>query len=123
MALGSDPSTPGFWFAEIFQTSSAPPPPRAGGRGEWLDLGLDPGIVRWQIIDYAPLRTYGLHHTDTIDIDLVLRGSIELRLDDGPHFLEAGDGVVVTGVDHTWTSGPEGCRLSVTFIGTPRSNS
>jgi quercetin dioxygenase-like cupin family protein len=117
--LGSDPSIPGFWFAEAYRTSSVPPPARPQGCAENLDVQVDPGLVRWQILDYAPLQTYAMHHTDTIDIDIVLRGNIELTLDDGAHPLEAGDGVVIAGVDHAWKSGPEGCRLSVTFIGTP----
>ena len=119
IALSSDPSAPGFGFAQLFQAPAAPPPPRPRGRGEWLDVQLDPGLVSWQVVDYAPSQTYPMHHTDTVDLDIVLRGTIELTLDDGVHLLEAGDGVVITGVDHAWRSGPDGCRLSVTFIGTP----
>jgi quercetin dioxygenase-like cupin family protein len=60
-----------------------------------------------------------MHHTDTVDIDIVLDGSIELTLDDGVHVLQAGDGAVIRGVDHAWRAGSEGARLSVIFIGTP----
>jgi hypothetical protein len=59
------------------------------------------------------------HQTDSIDFDLVVEGSIELRLDDGDHSLVAGDCVVVTGVGHAWRAGPEGCVMSVVVIGTP----
>ena len=59
------------------------------------------------------------HHTDSMDFDVVLEGSVLLVLDDGPHRLEAGDGVVLTGVDHHWRAEEEGCRMSVVVIATP----
>ena len=40
-----------------------------------------------------------MHHTDTIDLDTISSGSIELLLDDGAHSLERGDCVVVAGVE------------------------
>ena len=117
--LNSLPDNSGFWFGNVFETIAVPPSARPRGHGEYLDVGLAPGLVRWQIIDYAPGESYPMHHTDTVDFDLVLQGSIELALDDGAHLLHAGDGVVVTGVDHAWAAGPDGARLSVIFLGTP----
>jgi quercetin dioxygenase-like cupin family protein len=115
-SLSTDPE---FWFANIFETTSTPPPPRPAGHGHELEVGLTPGLVRWQVIDYAPEKSYPMHHTDTVDIDIVLDGSIQLTVDDGSHWLRAGDGAVINGVDHAWKAGPEGARLSVVFIGTP----
>jgi hypothetical protein len=60
-----------------------------------------------------------IHHTDTVDLDLVVTGSIDLLLDDGAHHLDTGDCVVITGVDHGWRAGAEGCTLSVVLLGTP----
>jgi hypothetical protein len=60
-----------------------------------------------------------MHHTDTVDFDTLLEGSLELQLDDGTHPLNVGDCVIVAGVDHAWKSGPEGCRLSVAMVATP----
>jgi hypothetical protein len=99
--------------------------PRPDGTGELLDLGVRPGRLQWVVSRWAPGATAagagpsGLHHTDTIDLDLVLAGSIELVLADGPHLLEAGDAAVVRGVDHGWRAGPDGCTLSVVLLGTP----
>ena len=59
-----------------------------------------------------------MHHTDTLDFDTVIAGSIELILDDGGHRLEAGDVVVISGVDHAWRSGPDGCTMVITLQGT-----
>ena len=61
-----------------------------------------------------------MHHTDTIDYDIVLAGSVELILDDGAHLLGPGDCVVITGVDHAWRAGPDGVILSVALIGSTR---
>jgi quercetin dioxygenase-like cupin family protein len=71
------------------------------------------------VIDYEPNAVFSMHHTDSVDFDLLLQGSLELTLGDGIHRLEPGDCVVMTGVDHAWRAGPDGCRLSVTAIGTP----
>jgi quercetin dioxygenase-like cupin family protein len=122
VTMDANAEHPGFWFAGLFQTPSAPPPTRPDGHGEYLETELAAGLVRWQVIDYGPSLGYPMHHTDTVDIDIVLQGSIELTLDDGTHLLETGDGVIINGVDHAWKSGPDGCRLSVTFIGTPPRN-
>jgi hypothetical protein len=105
--------------AAVYTTESAPPPTRPPGHAGFYDLGLAPGIGRWLIIEHRPDVVTPMHHTDTIDFDMVLAGSVDLVLDDGAHPLEAGDCVVITGVDHCWQAGPAGCRLSVTCIGTP----
>jgi len=89
---------------------------------DFMDLQIGSGRVRWLVIDYEAGAEQEMHHTDTVDLDIVLQGSIELILDDGAHLLRAGDGAVVSGVDHAWRSGAEGCRLSVMFIGTPPSS-
>jgi quercetin dioxygenase-like cupin family protein len=44
---------------------------------------------------------------------------MELTLDDGTHLLEAGDCVVINGVDHAWRAGPEGCTMGFAVYGTP----
>ena len=103
----------------IFRTRSSPPPARPEGRGELMDLGVPPGISHWVVSRWAPHEEEVFHHTDTLDFDLVVDGSIELVLDDGSHRLGAGDCVVVTGVDHAWRAGPEGCTMSVVVVGTP----
>jgi quercetin dioxygenase-like cupin family protein len=109
----------GFGHAVVFDTPSEPPAPRPPSHSSFIDVGIAPGLVRWIVVDYDAGQEQPMHATDTVDLDIVLRGSIELVLDDGTHLLEAGDGAVINGVDHGWRAGPDGCRLSVTFIGTP----
>jgi quercetin dioxygenase-like cupin family protein len=107
-------------LARVYQTDAAPPSARAAGPGNSVDVGLAAGILRWIIITFEPRAEFPMHHTDTIDCVVVLDGSLELGLDDGWHPLQAGDCAVIPGVEHAWKSGPAGCRLSVTAIGTVR---
>jgi quercetin dioxygenase-like cupin family protein len=109
----------GIGLNTVFKTSQTPPPARPEGNADLLDLGVAPGLARWMVVEYEPGLAFPMHHTDTIDFDIVLSGSIELTLDDGVHELGPGDCVMMTGVDHAWKAGPDGCRLSVVVLGTP----
>jgi quercetin dioxygenase-like cupin family protein len=111
----------GFRHATLYSTAgpSSEAPRRAGG-AELLEGGPPPGQVQWMIVEYEAQQSYPMHHTDTVDLDIVLEGSMELHLDDGIHPLNKGDCAIITGVDHGWRSGPDGCRLSVTFMGVAR---
>jgi quercetin dioxygenase-like cupin family protein len=102
-----------------FETTSNPAPPRPPGQGEYIDLGIPVGHVQIMVGQWSTGYEYGMHHTDTIDIDTVIEGSVVFILDDGEHVLEAGDVVVVNGVDHAWRSGPDGATMQFVFLGTP----
>jgi quercetin dioxygenase-like cupin family protein len=108
----------GILFSVLYEASSVSAIPTGGGRvADLLDLAVAPGAFRWAAIEYAPGAEFSMHHTDTVDFDVVLSGSVELILDDGAHPLTVGDSAVVTGVDHAWRAGPEGCRLNVMTVG------
>ncbi|OBA80813.1 hypothetical protein A9W99_15930 [Mycobacterium sp. 1164966.3] len=117
VTLQGDAGMPGVLYSVLFGTPATPSIPDGGRAANVLDLGITPGAINWMTIEYAPGTTLSMHHTDTLDYDIVLWGSIELILDDGVHPLAPGDSVVVTGVDHAWHAGPDGCRLSVVAIG------
>ena len=119
LTLEADPDNPGFCSALAGVTSSSPPPARPEGVGHPVDLGVAPGLVRWVVVDYPADLDFPVHHTDTVDFDMLLAGSLVLVLDDGEHTLEPGDVVIMNGIDHGWRTGPDGCRLSVCSIGTP----
>lgn len=102
-----------------YATTAAPPPARKFGSADLIDQALAPGLVRWMVVEYAAHASTPMHHTDTVDLETVLSGSVTLVLDDGAHHLEAGDMVVMTGVDHAWETGELGCRMNVILIGTP----
>lgn len=104
---------------QLYVTPQLPPPAQPAGKSELLDMGFGPGLA-WMVIRWKAGGEWPPHYTDTIDLDIVLEGSIELLLDDGAHRLEPGDSVVVQGVDHAWRVGDEGCTTAVAAIGTPR---
>jgi quercetin dioxygenase-like cupin family protein len=114
-----DSVAPGFAIGLPYATTTSPPPARPQGNAELIDQFLEPGHVRWMVVDYGPKAETPIHHTDTLDLETVLSGSVDLILDDGAHRIQAGDMVVMTGVDHAWKSGPDGCRMTAILIGTP----
>jgi quercetin dioxygenase-like cupin family protein len=116
-------AVPGIAAAMLFATSQSPPPPRPAGRGDFLDLGVAPGVCRWMMLDWDPHHSWAMHHTDTLDFDLVLSGRVDLILEAGEFNLEPGDCAVITGVDHAWRAGPSGCRISIITLGTPPPSS
>jgi hypothetical protein len=109
----------GITVAFAASSESCPPPPRPPGHGDLVGVASTPGVARWSFIDFPPRVKTALHHTDSLDFDVVLEGSVDLILGDGPHRLRPDDGVVLKGVDHRWETHEEGCRMSVVVIATP----
>ena len=123
VTLQGDAGLRGILYSVLYAAPSVPSISTGGGRvADLLDLAVPSGALRWTVIEYAPSAEFSMHHTDTVDFDVVLSGSVKLILDDGGHPLAAGDSAVVTGVDHAWRAGPEGCRLSVMTIGVSPPN-
>jgi quercetin dioxygenase-like cupin family protein len=118
LSLHAAPGADGVLYSVLYATPSSPSISNTGGRlADHLDLALADGAIRWTVIDYAPGTAFSMHHTDSVDLETVLSGSVELTLGDGLHELSPGDSVLVTGVDHAWRAGPDGCRLSVMSVG------
>ncbi len=117
--LSLDQLAPGFAMGIPYATTTSPPPGRPTGTAPLIDQGIAPGHVRWMVVELGPDSETPMHHTDTLDLQTVLSGSVDLLLDDGAHRLGQGDLVVLTGVDHAWRAGADGCRLSAVLVGTP----
>jgi mannose-6-phosphate isomerase-like protein (cupin superfamily) len=66
----------------------------------------------------------GMHTTDTVDLDLVLSGEVDLELDDGAEVhLTAGDCVIQNGTRHAWHNrSSEPCRMLSVLIGAARQS-
>jgi quercetin dioxygenase-like cupin family protein len=68
-------------------------------------------------------RSYGcalcvtLHHQDAAEVVFVLEGSFRLLLDVDETVVEAGDLLVMPGVDHAFITGPAGNRLLCFALG------
>ena len=109
--------------ARVHATEQSPPPAGPPGLGQRHDTELDPGIVRWLVVEHPPrgheqAAPAPIHHADVLDLVFVIEGSGDLVLHDGAHHVEAGDCVVLPGVDHVLHPDRGGCRLSVISIGT-----
>ena len=113
----------------IFQGAASPPRVPAPNAAEFVPVDAwgpgvppRPGLTNWMVVQYQPGVSYERHQTPTVDFDTVLTGSIELLLDDGVHPLEAGDCVVVNGVDHGWRAGDQGAAIAVLMLGAVASD-
>ena len=63
-------------------------------------------------------RHHGMHRTESIDYAIVLRGAIDMLLDDSEVHLEAGDILVQQGTFHAWANrGIEPCAIAFVLIG------
>jgi uncharacterized cupin superfamily protein len=92
--------------------------------------GLDADAIRAEMAAIAPgMMTSGhhdpndpgMHRTDTIDLDIILEGALELELPGaGSVQLSAGDVVVQRGTWHKWTNRSDGVtRMLAIMIGAP----
>jgi hypothetical protein len=113
-------------LARVFATTESPPPPRGPATGRYVDTSLAPGMIRWLVVDHPAEGGHGeqpisrtIHHADSLDLIFVHDGAGDLLLQDGPHPVEAGDLIVMPGVDHAMRPAPGGCRVVVVSIGTP----
>jgi len=112
--------------ANLWATNASPPPAAPPQAGHFVDVRLPPGLVRWTVVEHAPHQDAGaattssaMHHTNAIDLIVVIEGSTQMILDDDVRDLRPGDCVVMTGVDHAMKAGPDGSRVISLAIGIP----
>ena len=100
----------------VWRCEEPPDVPNAGAISEKTDRFPSAGgvwVMRWEVpagvthdggSDLLEVKgdRPGFHSTDSVDVDLVLSGSIVLELDDEDVLLAAGDVVVVNGNAHAW---------------------
>jgi len=77
-----------------------------------------PGGSVFRVVEYAPGRPPRNHRTDSIDYAIVMRGEIDMELDDGVSVhLRAGDVLVQRGTIHNWqNNGSEPCLIAFILI-------
>jgi quercetin dioxygenase-like cupin family protein len=77
---------------------------------------LENGTI-FRIIEFAPGLAARNHRTDSIDYIVVIKGEIDMELDDSIVHLKAGDVMVQRGTIHNWVNrGTESCFLAVILI-------
>jgi mannose-6-phosphate isomerase-like protein (cupin superfamily) len=102
------------------------PPEAASALPEDLDIEQAVAEVNEKLpgmMDHMEPDNPGMHTTDTVDLDLVLSGEMDLELDDGAEVhLRPGDCVIQNGTRHAWhnrTSEP--CTMLSILVGARRS--
>lgn len=77
---------------------------------------LNNGTV-FRVIEFAPGVAPRNHRTDSIDYAVVMKGEIDMVLDDCTVHLKAGDVLVQRGTIHNWINrGPEPCVMAFVLI-------
>jgi quercetin dioxygenase-like cupin family protein len=114
------PVSPG--EAVVHQLWAADPEPALGAADPTLameepDFETPAGATSWILTELGPGAGAPMHHTATIDYGIVIRGEVVLGLDTGPVTLRAGDAVVMDGVRHSWSAGPDGCTIATVQVG------
>jgi mannose-6-phosphate isomerase-like protein (cupin superfamily) len=73
-----------------------------------LESPTAPGGAMYNVYTWREGQRTRMHRTTTIDLDVVLQGSINMELETETVTLHAGDCVVLPGVAHAWISSAEG---------------
>ena len=105
---------------DVFTLRESPPPVRPPARASYHETGLEPGHMDICVLQMPAGVEHPMHFTDTLNLHVVVAGSVEVLLDDGPHLLNTGDCLVLHPVDHGWRAGPEGCTQTIMNLGTTR---
>jgi len=101
--------------ADIWETSGLPTPDAPDPMSEPRPFTIEPAgtgmRIRYQV--WGPnLDSSTMHATDTLDINFILAGEVELLLEEGRSImLRAGDALVLPAVQHGWRAGPEGVTM------------
>jgi quercetin dioxygenase-like cupin family protein len=76
-----------------------------------------PNGTVFRILELAPGNSPRNHRTDSIDYAVVMKGEIDMELDDTSVHLKAGDVLVQRGTIHNWVNrGTEPCVIAFVLI-------
>lgn len=105
---------------DVFKLRETPPPARPAARASYHETGIEAGHADFLVLQMPANIEHPMHHTDTLNFHVIVAGSLEVLLDDGPHLLEMGDSLVLPGIDHGWRAGPSGCTMTILNLGSIR---
>jgi len=88
---------------------------------EFYRIAVDEGDLRWTFMRMAPGHVSHVHHTDTWDFNVVIAGDCICRLGAQEVRLFPGDTILMTGLEHQWLGGPEGCTVASVVRGMRRT--
>jgi naringenin degradation protein FdeH len=69
-----------------------------------LGTAPPPRGTRFCVIDFPPGRPGAMHRTETIDYVIVLKGEIEMDMDQATVKLKEGDVLIQRGTNHSWVN-------------------
>jgi quercetin dioxygenase-like cupin family protein len=76
-----------------------------------------PNGTVFRVLELAPGNSPRNHRTDSIDYAVVMKGEIDMELDDTTVHLKAGDVLVQRGTIHNWVNrGTEPCLIAFVLI-------
>lgn len=85
----------------------------ANDRSGYVDLHVPARGNTFSLVHFDHTMSNGvMHHTDTIDFDVVVEGPVDLLLEDGSVRLDPGDCVCIPGLAHAWVTETV-CTLAV----------
>jgi quercetin dioxygenase-like cupin family protein len=108
---------------DVFKLTQTPPAEPASTHAAYHDTGLAPGHMDICVLQMPAGVEHPIHYTETLNLHVIVAGSVEVLLDDGPHLLGVGDSLVLPPVDHGWRAGPNGCTQMIMNLGTAKASS
>jgi quercetin dioxygenase-like cupin family protein len=76
-----------------------------------------PGGCVFRVVEFGPGVSPRNHRTDSIDFAVVMKGEIDMELDDSVVHLKAGDVLVQRGTIHNWVNkGTEPCQIAFVLV-------
>ena len=102
-----------FWTTEGFPVSNDGD---ADTSTRKVGTTLAGGIV-FRVVEFGPGVSPRNHRTDSIDFAVVMKGEIDMELDDSTVHLKAGDVLVQRGTIHNWVNkGTEPCQIAFVLV-------
>ncbi|MFL2640217.1 MAG: cupin domain-containing protein [Dehalococcoidia bacterium] len=113
-------SRPGVTGTVVWTTDTMPPDITGSEDLGLRDVSRPPvhqGTI-FRVIEFEPGNTTDMHVTETIDYAIVLKGEIDMELEQGPPVhLEEGDIIVQRATLHDWVNtGEETCVIAFILI-------
>lgn len=90
--------------------------PEGGESAMLLESPTSPGGSVYNIYPWRPGQRTPMHRTITIDVDVVLQGSLLMELESEEVELRVGDCVIIPGIPHAWVSGPDGAVVLYNLV-------